>query len=219
MPSEYQKWLARNEKPQEKRQLTPAEKRKNWLYYHKWHLVAAGLAILFVVTLVGGVIDNRLNGPDLQIAYVGEKYLSEETVETIQKTLAPYAGDITGNGQVNVRLQQYVLDGDPAIGTKFVADLASGESRIFILEDPKEFQEVYGVLGYADGVFGEAEVREEPLWYSWADCPALTELELDAASQSILGKLFIGRRGLEKDYEHGAMENDFWAKLMAGVIE
>ena len=42
MASEYHKWIARNEKPEEKRQLTKEEKWKNWWYYHKWHVVIAG---------------------------------------------------------------------------------------------------------------------------------------------------------------------------------
>ena len=48
MAGEYVRWLARNEKPREKRELTPEEKRRNWWDYHKWHVV---LAILCAVLL------------------------------------------------------------------------------------------------------------------------------------------------------------------------
>ena len=36
MAGEYVRWLARNEKPREKRELSPEEKRRNWWAYHKW---------------------------------------------------------------------------------------------------------------------------------------------------------------------------------------
>ena len=51
MASEYLKWKYRDVKPRETKELTPAEKRKNWWHYHKWHILtgvvlAAALASL-----------------------------------------------------------------------------------------------------------------------------------------------------------------------------
>ena len=61
MASEYLKWKYRDVKPREKKELTPAEKRKTWWYYHKWRLAAgivlvlAGAGILRQVLGVGRV--------------------------------------------------------------------------------------------------------------------------------------------------------------------
>ena len=51
MASEYLKWKYRDVKPRETKELTPAEKRKNWWHYHKWHILtgvvlAAALALI-----------------------------------------------------------------------------------------------------------------------------------------------------------------------------
>ncbi len=223
MPSEYHKWLARNEKPAEKRELTPAEKRKNWLYYHKWHLIGGVAAVLCLISIIVTSISSKLNGPDLQIAYIGTKFLPDHTVASLEAALAVYGEDITGNDRVDVHIQQYVLDDDPALMTRLMADLASGQSRLFILEDPAEFQKTYEALGYMDGSFEEK--REEPLWYAWADCPVLTGLELgnyqDAigqtgSSQELLSKLYVGRRGIEATYEYGELDNRIWSQLITG---
>ncbi len=227
MPSEYHKWLARNEKPAEKRELTPAEKRKNWLYYHKWHLIGGAVAVLCVISIIVSSISGKRNGPDLQIAYVGDQYLPESAIAALEKALAPYAEDITGNGRVDVYIQQYVLEADLALMVRLEADLASGGSRIFLMEDPKAFQERYGALGYADGVFAEETKRDEPLWHAWSQCPALANLELgsyvDALGQTgdcqaLLSKLYIGRRGIETSYEYGDLDNRIWSQLIAGLI-
>ena len=37
MASEYWKWKFKDVRPEEKRELTPEEKRKNWWHYHRWH--------------------------------------------------------------------------------------------------------------------------------------------------------------------------------------
>ncbi len=219
MPSEYQRWIARNEKPAEKQELTPAEKRKNWLDYHKWHIVAVVAALMLIAGLISNNLDQKLHGPDLQIAYIGNRYLPEETVQALEIALAGFAQDITGDGEAKVHIRQYVLADDMVAYTQIETDLVAGESRFYLMEDPEDFQKRFGALGYGDGVFADEVTREEPLWYDWEECPALAGLELDAQSQALLSKLWIGRRGIEKSYERGDMDNGIWEKLIAGVPE
>ena len=69
MASEYLRKKYQDVKPEIRRELTPAEKRKNWWYYYKWHVViGAGL-----LAILGSIVWNALHQikPDYQIAYVG----------------------------------------------------------------------------------------------------------------------------------------------------
>ena len=85
MSSKYYEWLARNEKPEEPRELTPAEKRKNWWFYHKWFVV---LGVLLAV-IAADIVWNSLSQaqPDYRFAYVGRNPLPEDTVSALQAAL------------------------------------------------------------------------------------------------------------------------------------
>ena len=71
MAGEYYRWLARDVKPPEKRELTPAEKRRNWWAYHKWHLAAGLVCLVMLVSLISDMVRNSNSKPDYVIAYVG----------------------------------------------------------------------------------------------------------------------------------------------------
>ena len=55
MASEYLKKKYKDVKPDVKRELTPAEKRKNWWHYHKWHVAAAVVLTLIAEEMVCGL--------------------------------------------------------------------------------------------------------------------------------------------------------------------
>ena len=49
MASEYLKWKYRDVQPEQTVELTPRQRRANWWYYHKWHvLLGVGLLALGV---------------------------------------------------------------------------------------------------------------------------------------------------------------------------
>ncbi len=218
MPSEYQKWLARNEQPEEKRELTPKEKRQNWWHYYKWYVVAAAFAILCVIGFAISTVQSRQRAPDIQIGYIGTKALPADAVAALELALADFGQDITGDGTVKVYIKQYVLDEDVIALTQLATDLVAGDSRFYLLEDPKTFQDTYGALAYVDGVFGEEEARDEPLWYLWSECPVLAGLDLPNG-QKQFSSLYIGRRGIDTSYEYGDMDNRVWNAILAGIHE
>lgn len=209
MASEYYKWLARNEKPREVKELTPQEKRRNWWDYHKWHVVIAIVCVLLAADFAGDIVSGYLNEPDYHIAYVGSVTLPEDTVEAIETAFAGLGEDINGNGKVQVKLQQYVFaesdESDTVLleqtaeaeysGTvQLMANLQTAESVIFLLEDPEGFQKSYEILDAAG-------------YHQWGSCPVLTELELgnfvldglmeayEGSNQEALANLYIARRG------------------------
>lgn len=239
MASEYLKWLARNEKPEKKRELSPKEKRSNWWYYHKGHVALGLAAAALVVFAAWDLYSGSRNQPDYQVAYIGAVSLPEDTANALESALASLGEDLNGDGQVLVHVNQYLVNADDSVymvsyGSKMqlMADMSEGDSFIFLMEDPAEFQSQYGYLAYPDGTFpAGAEEPSEDLWYSWADCPVLTGLSLGGYrltgidesiagdSQELLSNLYIARRGFGEDSGVGDLEGyaALWQRLTEGA--
>ena len=226
MRSDYQKWLARNEKPTEKQELTKAEKRANWWHYNKY-FVFAGIAVLLLVAWF--VYDTQINvpaTPDLQVAYLGSKALSDKDVSALESALAEQLEDLNGDGQVLVQVNQYLItmeeDGYMTLlaeRTNLMADISNCDSFLFLMEDPAAAQTAYGFLAYPDGT--EPEITDsvpEGLWLAWKDCPALTSL-LAEENQTVFSQLYIGRRGVSESDHCTYLESyvALWEKLIAGA--
>lgn len=225
MAGEYVRWLARDVKPLEKKELTPEEKRRNWWDYHKWHVVLALVCLVFALDLVHDVIRNARNQPDYKIAYVGSTDLPDDTARALETAIAALGEDLNGNGAVQVELLEYQLgadlDSDPGAMEKnaemaysssllLTTNIELVESMIFLLEDPVAFGADYPILCHTDGTLPGGET-DAPLYFSWTDCPVLTALELGefeipgisgmmvGDSQKAMAPLYIARRGLWDD--------------------
>lgn len=218
MSSKYYEWLARNEKPEEKRELTPKEKRRNWWDYHKWHVAAAVALVLFAAFVVRDVMRNKRDVPDYQIAYVGSTYLSEETLASLEDALAQLGEDLSGNGLVEVTVNHYQV-ADQVAGyagqIQLTTDVETNKSFIFLMDDPAGFQEKFGLLAYPDGTLPpEGETPSEELWYSWTECPVLAGLETD---QEALSGMYIACRGAWEKFDELEAYRAFWEKLTQGA--
>ncbi len=69
MASEYLKKKYQDVKPDEKRELTPEEKRKNWWHYHIWHVVTGAALLVILCSIAWNALSTV--EPDCQVAYVG----------------------------------------------------------------------------------------------------------------------------------------------------
>ena len=78
------------------RQYTPREKFQNWLYYHVWHLVAAGFLVVVLLSLIFGKAALNRDGYDYYFAYVGAEAMAEEEVLALEEALASLGQDVTG---------------------------------------------------------------------------------------------------------------------------
>ena len=222
MASEYYKWLARDVKPVEHRELTPAEKRRNWWYYYKYHVLIGLVLVGIGVSLVCSYLGIGQTKPDYTVAYVGTRYLSDGAVEDLQAAFARLGRDENGDGEIYVAVNQYVShstgDSDSlyyaqAAAAQLIADITDCDSYFFLLADPEGFQREMHVLCNWDGSLpadsdGEAEGKVRLL----TDCPAMTELPEE------LQGLYLGRRGFwgEKTADHlegcEALWNSLWAE-------
>ena len=228
MASEYLLKKAREQQPAPPpRPLTPAEKRRNWLYYNKIWLIL-GAALLGVM---GSILWNALGvgrvRPDYVFACVTDSALDDALLSALERELASLGADANGDGQVRAEVRQYVLPrgGDPetalyyqyAAQTLLLADLERGESYFFLLQDPQAVQRDYQILANADGgapAEGDAAIAGKAL--PWAACPALTALDVD---QSALESMYIARRWFAGKAAQGHEAQDaLWQTLTKGAI-
>lgn len=235
MASEYYKWLARDVKPEETKELTREEKWRNWWYYHKWHVVIGIFCLIFMANIGYDMIHNARNKPDYKIAYVGSADLPADTVEALELAFATLGEDLNGNGKVQVELLSYTLadeetSGQPSMDENdaersynasmmLLMNIETVESMIFLLEDPEAFSANYPVLTRVDGTkVDDTSDSDVPTCYRWADCPVLASLELGTFeiplvgeiavgdSQKAMENIYVARRGLWDDGTNDTIE-------------
>ena len=239
MDSEYLKKKYKDVQPDVKRELTPAEKRKNWWHYHKWHVMVAVVLILIAADLVWGFLGRGKPKPDYQIAYVGTNALPDDTTAAVEACFTALGEDLNGDGNVVVRLVQYASSGETdaqavmAAEVRLMADLTECESYFFLLEDPERFQQNYGSLRRLDGSLPvDVGTSGEGMDLAWEQCPVLAQMELGeysyplmgaavtGSSNDLLSKLYIARRGFwtEKNTPYPEGCEALWEKITEGAI-
>ena len=236
MASEYLKWKYRDVHPDEPAELTPEQKRANWWYYHKWHVVLGVVLLLSAASILARALGFGESRPDYQIAYVGAASLPEDTAAALENALSDLGTDCNGDGRVIVRLNQYVTGSDDAMYAyaqriRLMADIDACDSCFFLLDDPEGFQDTCGVLALADGSLPE-DGESGPLYLSWSDCPVLNALQLGGYSESLLGEalmgdsqerlsgLFLARRGFWADKPPAYPEqcDALWNVITKGAV-
>ena len=239
MASEYLKWKYRDEKPEERRELTRSEQRKNWWHYHKWHVVIGAVLVVIAANLVWHALGIGQIRPDYQIAYVGENALPDDTAAAIENVFASFGEDLNGDGQVVVQLNQHSTAGsDPTMtmagSMTLMADLMDCESYFFLLEDPASFQRDYHVLRLLDGTLPDedGDWSADGTCLAWTSCPVLTGAGLGGYSYELLGEtvsgssdelvsgLYLARRGFwTKDTVQYPEECEaLWSRLTEGAV-
>lgn len=177
----------------------------NWLHYHIWYLVAAGLLLIIVGSMAANKISQASQTCDYCIAYVGTFELPAECVGALKSEIAALGVDTDGDGAVTVKINQYIVSetnvqseeasygrvGEMALLT----DITKGESYFFLVEYPEEFQQDFQLMAHMDG--SPSADEDFGVWdkvYRWADCPVLAGMELETDDQQLLGDLYLGRR-------------------------
>ena len=226
MAGEYYRWLARDVKPEVKRELTKAEKRKNWWHYHKYYAIGGAVLLLITVSLILNAFGVGQVTPDYAIAYVGSSPLPEETVEALKVEFAALGRDENGDGRVEVAVNQYVsyATGDveaayyaQAAAAQLIADITVCDSYFFLLEDPEAFQsETHTLCGLDGALPGDDDWSADGKYVLLRDCPALGNI-LTAEN----GDLALARRGFWNEdtarYAEGC--GILWNKLMEGIVQ
>ncbi len=163
--------------------LTAQEQKKrsraNWWYYN-WGIVAVAAMVVVGVAYVAHGLLTTVD-PDYTVAVVTAEALPDEAVQRLQTALADYAEDANGDGAVVVQVNNYTWSADAALteqnqqmagATQMNTDLSSGESKIWILDDPEGFEQAYGALSEKLGTDWQTKL------IPWSSQPALSGLEL-----------------------------------------
>ena len=231
--------------PEPPKEYTKKEKAQNWWHYHKFIVLGVVLGIAAVVWIVKDTVFQTR--PDVQVGYIGRHDLPIDTVNALQDALTPYCTDLNGDGKVVVQISQYTVDfaGEESDAdayyqmagvTQLSAEITSGETFLYILQDPAGFEKNTGALRYRDGTQpDDAEALPDDAWqqmvYRWGDCPVLTGLELGqyegytlmdsltGDNQDVLANLYIGARGVwdDKNADKFAAGEALWQQLTAGA--
>lgn len=98
--------------------------------------------------------------------------LAEGVAPALEERIAALGEDLNGNGQVQVEVLEFLLrEGEAATvfgdSLQLTLNIESGESVLYLLEDPALFAETYPILS-SDG---------DAPYYLCGDCPALASLE------------------------------------------
>ena len=162
--------------PRKEKQYTRKERWANWWDYNLKWVILIGIAVAFVAyNFIGQYFFTTK--PDYNVAVVAPYYLPEDTVNALQTALADYGEDRNGDGKVVVTLNVYTLDYSDtetqtesaayltmAGTTKLATDVQGGLSSVFLLWDPKGFEESTGSLRYLDGTLPAADSDED--WWN-----------------------------------------------------
>lgn len=198
------------------RNLSRAEKRRNWWHYHKWHVVCGIILSGIACNLIGKALGLWEKSPDFQIAYVGSRALPEDTVSALEEAFASLEDsscldfDFNKDGKVTIQVNQYASDHSYAdteavyyamvSEVTLMSDITNCESYFFLMENPDTFQRQQQVLANPDGSRPDhADYSADGKVILWSDCPALSEItalvEAKApGSREILSGLYLGRR-------------------------
>lgn len=195
--------------------LTGRERLRNWWVYHRLHvLIGAALAVLAAVLLL-----QDPGGPaaDYTLCWVSPRALEEGAAADIAGRFAAYGRDLNGDGTVRVEVRQIRLDLNAVLtrGTQgqqeygeilaLNADLETGQSGIFLTDDPASLQAYTGALLYLDGAFPETGAADwENMVISW--------------EQEGVGTVCASLRGCWKDGWKETWEEyrGLWTAFLAG---
>lgn len=217
---------------------------KNWWHYHKWYVVCGGILLGIAINLAGNALGLWQKAPDFQVAYVGREQLPEDTLQALEQAFASMEGDwdFNGDGEVTVRVNQYIQGGqrgnpetayyEYASELALIGDISGCESYFFLLDDPESFQRGFHLLADADGGCPpETDHSAKGKTIRWAGCPLLSQMDLGAYSTVILGKevkgdsqellseLRMGRRCFynDKKANHSEQCSRLWDALKAST--
>lgn len=203
--------------------VTPKQKRQNWWFYHKTHLIVSIIALVIVGSIVYSVV-TRVD-PDYTVALMTSYTMPDSGRTELERCLTQYADDRNGDGKIKVTVVNYVFSDSSSTSTdaqqqqaawvKFTADCTTNESMIF-LHDEAAFESMKsnftGFFRYNDGTpMPESAVDYENAMRPWSDFKAFTEFvpvteENDPYDSDILQQLFSKLRVSVRTAEGSSIE-------------
>lgn len=181
-------------KPEVEPPLTPAEKRANWLHYHKWMLVAIVFGLILVIWFVHDMV-TRVD-PDYTIALVTVSYIPDETITSLENALSAELEDLNGDGKVVVTVSHYTYRyGDESVNesldsyqkmageVQLSTDLSTSTSILFITDCFDAMEDSTQIFGYLDDPYSyppeDQRTDYDRMSIRWGDSKLLSSLALE----------------------------------------
>jgi len=186
---------------------TPREKRRNWWFYHKEHVIICVISAAILFSIIYSIVSKV--EPDYTVALLTSYSMPTVGTEELERCITPYADDRNGDGKVMVRVVNYTFSSTTASSemaqqqqlelTKFAADCTVNDSMIF-LHDESAFGALKDNFGgfflYNDGTtMPETAGDYTNAMRPWSDFAAFSEFvpetdENDTFTSEILTELF-----------------------------
>lgn len=134
---------------------------KNWWYYHKWYVICGVILFFIAIDIIGNNLGWFKDTPDIQIAYIGDAPLSEDTAASLENTFTSLAKDYNHDGKILIKINQFVsgastddaesLSYQQATEIALIGDIDDCTSYFFLMENPGKVQREFQVLAMPDG--------------------------------------------------------------------
>lgn len=185
---------------------------KNWWYYHKWYVICGIILFFSVINLIGNKLGWFKDTPDIQITYIGDNPLPEDTSASLEDTFSSLADDYNQDGKVLVQINQFVsgastgdidsLSYQQASEIALIGDIDDCTSYFFLMENPDKVQRELQILAMPDG-----------------SCPAEYDLSADGKVIPWNSHLYLGRRCFynEKRTPYADECSQIWDTLQGGL--
>lgn len=196
---------------------TPRKKAENFWYYHKWHILAAVVAIIILFFVIRDMSSPKA---DYQIGMITSQYYPQQVVELLEKSIEPYAEDLNGDGRVIVQINPYSIiseDNGPQLRlanqVKLDADLSSGISMLFITDEEsfQTQQKRNAMFANIDGSTPQADnIDQSKMRIPLLKLKAFSELSYEKTDgTNLLDELGLSLRVYEGSAVEG-QEDDYW---------
>lgn len=176
-------------KPEEPKELSGKEKRKNWWHYHKvWVIV--GVLVFGIVGFTVYDVVTQVH-PDLTVTVLSPYTLPEQLTDKLQTGLEQWVDDLNGDGQVRVQVNMLTIAIDEDAGgtdpntqmanvVKLSGDLQTGDTMLFMMDSTAAelYQAGYGIFGLADGQIAPEDATAAELGVAFGQLPGLADMDL-----------------------------------------
>lgn len=115
------------------------QKRQNFWYYHKWHVLIAIAAAIVAIVMIQNAVTRK--NPDYVVGLVTDRMVPEETLDHIAGQLELCALDRNGDGVVLVQVTNYEVgeSDNPQIvmanTTKLAGDFQTGNVMLYLCDE------------------------------------------------------------------------------------
>lgn len=198
--------------------MTWKQKRENFWFYYKWHILGGILGIILLGIFVHDMMSREI--PDVEIAIVTKEVFPDSFIQSLTQQLQenPEIEDSNQDGKVLVQINQYNIATDQQAPTdysaqvagsvKLSADIQAGLSTVFITDNLEGLERITGIFSEQEGA----------TFVKWQDAQGLRELDL-VVQDPLLDKpidfaptmehFVVARRGYWEDEKESVMENAY----------